>query len=136
MEQHNHHLQAKYKKIAENEVKYELINCEDAEYVFVAYGSSSRIAQKAVQMARKKGIKVGLLRLITLFPFPTVQLQELCKKGVKGFLAVEMSAGQMVEDVQLAVNGCAKVAHYGRLGGVVHTPEEVENALEKIIIGG
>jgi len=136
MEKHNHHLQAKYKLITENEVRFELIGCEDAEYMFVAYGSSARIAQKAMQMARKKGIKVGLLRLITLFPFPTKQIQTLCDQGIKGFLAVEMSAGQMVEDVQLSVNGRAKVAHYGRFGGIVHSPEEVELALEQILIGG
>jgi 2-oxoglutarate ferredoxin oxidoreductase subunit alpha len=136
MELHNHHLQEKYKLISENEVRFEALNCEDADYVFVAYGSSARIAQKAVQIAREKGIKAGLFRLISLFPFPTAELQKLCKQGVKGFLAVEMSAGQMVEDVQLAVKGCAKVAHYGRFGGIVHTPEEVEKALEQIIIGG
>jgi len=136
MEKHNHDLQAKYKRIMEQEVRFELFNCEDAEYVYVAYGSSARIAQKSVQLARKKGVKVGLLRLITLFPFPVKQIQLLCDQGVKGFLAVEMSAGQMVEDVQLAVLGRAKVSHYGRFGGIVHSPEEVENALEQIIIGG
>lgn len=135
MEEHNLHLQRKYKTIAENEVRYELIDCEDAEYIIVAYGSSARISQKAVQMARKKGIKVGLFRLITLFPFPAKQMQDLCKKGVKGWLAVEMSAGQMVEDVMLSVKGCAKVDHFGRFGGIVHTPEEVLHALEEKIIG-
>ncbi len=135
MEEHNHHLQAKYRTIEENEVRYELINCDDAEYIFVAYGSSARIAQKAVQLARAKGIKAGLFRLITLFPFPAKPMVELCKKGVKGWLAVEMSAGQMVEDVRLSVNGCAKVEHFGRYGGIVHSPEEVLNALEVKIIG-
>ena len=136
MERHNQHLQEKYKLISENEIRFEALHCEDAEYVFVAYGSSARIAQKAVEMARKKGIKAGLFRLITLFPFPTKELQKLCKTGVKGFLAVELSAGQMVEDVQLAVRGCAKVDHFGRFGGVIHTPEEVEKAMEQKIIGG
>ncbi len=136
MEAHNLKLQAKYKTIRENEVRYEAINCDDAEYILVAYGSSARIAQKTVQLARQKGLKVGLFRLITLYPFPSVDMQELCKQGVKGFLAVEMSSGQMVEDVMLAVKGCAKVAHFGRFGGVVHTPEEVLNALEQKIIGG
>lgn len=134
MEEHNHHLQAKYKTISENEVRYELIDCDDAEYIFVAYGSSARIAQKAVQLARAKGIKAGLFRLISLYPFPGKEMAELCKKGVKGWLAVEMSAGQMVEDVMLSVKGCAKVEHYGRYGGIVHSPEEVLHAMEEKII--
>lgn len=121
--------------IAENEVRYEMIDCDDAEYIFVAYGSSARIAQKAVQLARAKGIKAGLFRLITLFPFPGKEMAALCKKGVKGWLAVEMSAGQMVEDVMLSVKGCAKVAHFGRYGGIVHSPEEVLHAMEEKIIG-
>mgnify|MGYP001627472223 FL=1 len=136
MEEHNKHLQAKYKVIEENEVRFEAIQCEDAEYILVAYGSSARIAQKSVQLARSKGIKAGLLRLITLFPFPSKALQTYCKNGVKGWLAVEMSAGQMVEDVMLAVKGCAKVEHFGRFGGVIHTPEEVLHALEEKVIGG
>ncbi len=135
MEEHNHHLQRKYAEIAKNEVRYETIQCDDAEYIIVAYGSSARVAQKTVQLAREKGIKLGLFRLITLFPFPTKQIEEFCKKGVKGWMAVEMSAGQMVEDVKLAVKGCAKVEHFGRFGGIVHTPEEVLEALEEKIIG-
>lgn len=135
MEAHNRHLQAKYKEIQEKEVRFELINCEDAEYIFVAYGSSARIAQKSVQLARAKGIKAGLLRLITLFPFPSKQIQELCDKGAKGFLAVELSCGQMIEDVRLSVNGRVKAEHYGHVGGIIHTPEEVLEAMEKQIIG-
>ena len=131
----NHKLIAKYKTIEETEVRYELINCDDAEYVFVAYGSSSRICQKAVEIARQKGIKVGLLRPITLFPYPTKVIQSLAEK-VKGFLAVEMSAGQMVEDVRLAVCGKVPVEHYGRLGGMIPTPNEVVKALEEKIIKG
>jgi len=125
----------KYKTITENEVRYETIQCDDAEYVFVAYGSSSRICQKAIDLARQKGIKVGLLRPITLFPYPTKVIQEMTKH-VKGFLAVEMSAGQMVEDVRLAVNGKVPVEHYGRLGGMIPTPNEVVKALEEKIIKG
>ncbi len=114
-----------------------MIDCDDAEYIFVAYGSSARIAQKAVKLARAKGLKVGLFRLITLFPFPSKQIHEMCGKGIKGFLAVEMSAGQMVEDVLLAVKGCSKVEHFGRYGGIIHTPpEEVLEAMEQKIIGG
>ncbi len=136
LERHNHHLQAKYREMEEKETRYEMLHCDDAEYIFVAYGSSARIAQKSIQLAREKGIKVGLLRPITLWPFPKKQIDELTKKGIKGFLTVEMSAGQMIEDVKLVVEGRTKVAHFGRYGGVIHSPEEVLNALEQQIIGG
>jgi 2-oxoglutarate ferredoxin oxidoreductase subunit alpha len=134
-ERHNHHLQAKYKLIEENEVRFENFQTEDAEYLYVAYGSSARIAQKSVQLARAKGIKVGLLRLISLFPFPKAEVARLSGK-VKAMLAVEMSAGQMVEDVRLAVAGKVPVEHYGRMGGMVPSPEEVEQALENNFIKG
>lgn len=132
-EDFNHKLVAKYDTIKEKEVRYEMINCEDADYIIVAYGSSSRISQKAVTICREKGLKVGLLRPITLFPYPTKIIQDLATR-VKGFLAVEMSAGQMVEDVRLAVNGKVPVEHYGRFGGMIPTPNEVVNALEEKII--
>ena len=134
-EKHNIHLQEKYRIIEENEVRFEKFQCEDAEFLYVAYGSSARITQKAVQIARAKGIKAGLLRLITLFPFPKKEVASLAGK-VKGMLAVEMSAGQMVEDVRLAVNGKVPVEHFGRMGGMVPSPEEVVTALEKRFIGG
>ncbi|MBU2553595.1 MAG: 3-methyl-2-oxobutanoate dehydrogenase subunit beta, partial [Bacteroidetes bacterium] len=136
MERHNWALQEKYKLIEENETRFELIGCDDAEYIIVAYGSSSRIAQKSIQLARKKGIKVGLLRLITLWPFPKKPIEEFVKNGIKGLLTVEMSAGQMIEDVKLVVEGRAKVEHFGRYGGVIHSPEEVLEALEQKLIGG
>ena len=126
----NQKLQKKYHDIEENEVRYEMLNCEDAEYICVAYGSTARICQKAIQLAREAGIKVGLLRPITLFPFPSKPISDLCKT-VKGFLSVEMSAGQMVEDVRLAVEGRVKVCHYGRMGGVVPTPDEILTALKE-----
>lgn len=134
-EQFNLKLQRKYKEIEEKEVRFEKIACEDADYLLVAYGSSSRICQKAVEIAREKGIKVGLLRLITLFPYPTKAIQSMLGQ-VKGILAVEMSAGQMVEDVRLAVEGKVKVQHYGRMGGVIPTPNEIVKALEEQIING
>lgn len=124
MEQHNYHLQEKYKEISEKEVRYELLDHEDADYLIIAYGSSARISQKAIKLARKKGIKVGLIRPITLFPFPSKIIADFATK-VKGMLAVELSAGQMVEDVRLAVEGKVKVEHYGRLGGAIHSPEDV-----------
>jgi 2-oxoglutarate ferredoxin oxidoreductase subunit alpha len=136
LEKHNFHLQDKYKTIEENEVRYELIDCDDADYVIIAYGSSSRISQKAIQLARKEGIKVGILRPITLWPFPKKPIDELVNKGVKGFLSVEMSAGQMVEDIRLTVRERTKVEHFGRYGGVIHSPEEVLEALKTKIIGG
>jgi len=134
-EKHNIHLQEKYRKIEETEVRFEKFNCEDAEYLYVAYGSSARIAQKAVQLARAKGIKAGLLRPITLFPFPKKEIAALANH-VKAMLAVELSAGQLVEDVRLAVNGKVPVEHFGRMGGMVHSPEEVVTALENRFIGG
>jgi len=133
MEKRNLRLQAKYKKMKENEVRFEEISCEDAEYLLVAYGSSARICQKTVQLAREKGIKVGLLRPITLYPYPTEYLQEIAGK-LKGILSVEMNAGQMIEDIRLAVSGKIHVEHYGRFGGMVHSPNEVLEALEEKII--
>jgi 2-oxoglutarate/2-oxoacid ferredoxin oxidoreductase subunit alpha len=135
MEHHNVELQKKYRLMEENEVRYEEVNCEDADYIFIAYGTSARICLKSIQLARAKGIKVGLLRPITLFPFPKKPVAAIAEK-VKGFLVVEMSAGQMVEDVRLAVEGRIKVEHFGRMGGIIHTPGEVVTALEKLIIGG
>ncbi len=130
----NHKLQAKYRAMEENDVRFEKINCDDADYLFVAYGSSARICQKAIEIARAKGIKVGLLRPITLFPYPTKQIQEMLGQ-VKGILSVEMSAGQMVEDVRLAVEGKVPVEHFGRYGGIIPTPDEVVEALEQNFLG-
>jgi 2-oxoglutarate ferredoxin oxidoreductase subunit alpha len=133
MEKHNQKLQAKYKKMEEEEVRFEELMCDDAEYIFVAYGSSARICSKALVLAREKGIKVGLLRPVTLFPFPKIKIAQLSQR-VKGILSVELSAGQMVEDIRLAVEGRIPVEHYGRYGGMVHSPSEVLEALEKIFI--
>ncbi len=134
-EQVNLRIQAKYKICEEKEVRFEEIRTEDAEYLFVAYGSSSRICQKAIDMARAEGIKVGLLRPITLWPFPTKRINELSKQ-VKGILSVEMSAGQMIEDIKLATECKVKVEHYGRYGGMIPSPAEVVKALKTQIIGG
>ena len=134
-EKHNLHLQDKYRKMEENECRFETFDTEDAEYLIVAYGSSARIAQKTVVLAREKGIKAGLLRPITLYPFPMKALADMVPQ-LKGILSVEMSAGQMVEDVKLAVECKVKVEHFGRYGGVIHSPEEVLEALEQKIIGG
>lgn len=133
MEQNNLRFQAKYKTIEENEVRYEAIQCEDAEYILVAFGSSARICLKAVETARQEGLKVGLIRPITLWPFPSKIISQLADR-VKGFLSVELNAGQMVEDIRLAVNGRTKVEHYGRMGGIVFSPDEVVEALKEKII--
>ncbi len=129
MEQNNLRFQAKYKQIEENEVRYEEILCDDAEYLLVAFGCSARICQKACEIARAEGIKLGLLRPITLWPFPTKAIAGYANK-VKAMLSVELNAGQMVEDVRLAVNGKVPVEHYGRLGGIVFTPDEIVNAVK------
>lgn len=133
MEAHVHKLSKKYAQMEEEDLRYETILCDDADYLIVAYGSSARIAQKAIELARAKGIKVGLLRPITLFPFPKKQLLDFTKQ-VKGILAVEMSMGQMVEDVRLSVEHKVPVEHFGRTGGIIHTPEEILEALEQKII--
>ncbi|MBT8298540.1 MAG: 3-methyl-2-oxobutanoate dehydrogenase subunit VorB [Maribacter sp.] len=123
-------LQKKYEQMENEDLRYEKILCDDAEYLIVAYGSSARIAQKAIQLGREKGIKVGLLRPITLFPFPKQQLLKLADQ-VKGILSVELSTGQMVEDVNLSVQHKVPVSHFGRTGGIIHTPEEILEALEQ-----
>lgn len=132
-EVHNQKLQAKYREIEKNEVRYEEFQTDDAEYLFVAYGTSARVCQKALQLARDAGIKAGLLRPITLYPFPKKRINELAGQ-MKHIITVEMSAGQMVEDVKLAVNGKTEVSHFGRMGGVITTPEEVlENLKSKML---
>jgi len=133
MEARVHRLMKKYEQMEKEDLRYEKIKCDDAEYLFVAYGSSARIAQKAVELGREKGIKVGLLRPITLFPYPKKQLFDLADQ-VKGMLSVELNAGQMVEDVRLSVEHKVPVEHFGRTGGIIHTPEEVLEALEQKII--
>ena len=133
MEARVHKLMKKYERMEKEDLRFEKIQCDDAEYLIVAYGSSARIAQKAVELGREKGIKIGLIRPITLFPFPKQQLFELADQ-VKGVLSVEMNAGQMVEDVRLSVQHKVPVEHFGRTGGVIHTPEEILEALEQKII--
>jgi 2-oxoglutarate ferredoxin oxidoreductase subunit alpha len=127
-EKFNQRLQAKYDLVRRNEVRYHEYQTEDADYVVVGFGTAGRVAQTAVKQARALGLKVGLLRPVTLFPFPERRIAELAQRA-RGFLVVEMNAGQMVEDVRLAVDGKAPVAFYGRMGGVVPLPDEV---LEKV----
>lgn len=131
-EEHNRKLQEKYRRIEASEVRYEEFQCEDAEVILVAYGTSARICQKAVDQARAEGIKLGLLRPITLFPFP-IEVFEKYASSVKGFLSVEMSAGQMVEDIRLVVEGRTKVAFYGRMGGIVPSTEEIIEHVKNLL---
>jgi 2-oxoglutarate ferredoxin oxidoreductase subunit alpha len=132
--EHNLKLRAKY-KLMQEDVMFEKIACDDAEFLLVAYGSSARICQKVVDVLRTHGKRVGLLRPQTLFPFPTEEIARLSRK-VKGIMAVELSAGQMVEDVKLAVNGRIPVYHYGMMGGKIHSPDDVQKAVEEKFLGG
>jgi 2-oxoglutarate ferredoxin oxidoreductase subunit alpha len=132
MEQINLMLQAKYRRISEREVRYELVHAEDAEYIIAAYGLVARIAHRAVELARERGIKAGLLRPITLWPFPETIVRELAGR-VQGILVTEMNAGQMVEDVRLAVEGRVPVQFHGRMGGIIPSPDEVVTALERLM---
>lgn len=127
MEKNNERFQRTYAEIARNEVRFKEYYTEDAEYLIVAFGTVGRIALKAIEDAREKGIKIGLLRPITLWPFPTDEIARLSKQ-VKGILTVELNAGQMIEDVRLAVAGRVEVRHFGRMGGMIPTPDEILQA--------
>lgn len=133
MEQNNLRFQKKYAEIEANEVRYEEYQTEDADYILVAFGSSARICNKTVQLARQQGIKAGILRPITLWPFPTKEIAKLADRA-KGFLVAELNAGQMIEDVRLAVNGKVPVEHYGRMGGMLFSPDEILQALKEKVI--
>lgn len=124
LEAHNLHLQDKLAHIRGCEVRYKEYWLDDADLVLVAYGTAGRIALSAIRQARAEGLRVGLLRPVTLYPFPTERLARLAKQA-QAFLVVEMSAGQMLEDVRLAVEGRAPVRFYGRMGGAVPMPDEI-----------
>ena len=125
----------RYDEIRKKHQRAELMMCDDAEIVVVAFGAASRIARTAVRDARAQGIKAGLLRPITLWPYPVDAINELCEGDARAFLSVELNMGQMVDDVRLAVNGRASVDFYGRTGGVLPTPEEVLEAIKKVAAG-
>ncbi|MDD5459062.1 MAG: 3-methyl-2-oxobutanoate dehydrogenase subunit VorB [Phycisphaerae bacterium] len=130
LENLNYKLQDKYALIAEKETRFETFGLEDAEIVLVAYGAMARAVRSAAKKAREKGIKAGWIRPITLYPFPTEIIRSTAEK-TKKFLTVEMSCGQMVEDVRLAVNGIVPVEFYGRTGGGVPTVEQILEQIEK-----
>ena len=134
MELRNQHLQKKYATIKEKEVRYETIQLDnEADIMIVAFGSAARIAEKAIEIAREQGIKAGLFRPITLWPFPEKEIAQAVH-GKRGVLVVEINAGQMIEDVRLAVNGEVTVEHFGRLGGIVPEPEEIVNAIKEKLL--
>ena len=132
LEEHNNRLQEKFGRMKESELLYEEIMIDDAELVIAAYGTSARIVKSAVTNVRKEGIKAGMIRPITLWPFPEKPISAVSERA-KSFLVVEMSAGQMIEDVRLAVEGRAPVHFYGRTGGEVPSVSEIENKIREII---
>lgn len=123
-EEHNWKLQRKFKRIEQHEARYETYLTEDAEMIVVAYGTGARIAKGAIRRLRQENLKVGMIRPITLWPFPTDALREMAKT-VNNFFVFEMSAGQMVDDVRLALDGRGRVHFYGRPGGVLPMPVEL-----------
>lgn len=132
MEQHNLKLQAKYARITENEIRVEVYNCENADIILTAFGTTARIVKNVIRMAEKEGIRVGFIRPITLWPFPEKAFKQYAEVP-KAFLSVEMNAGQMVEDVRLSVNGKRPVHFYGRMGGMVPTPNEILDKVKEIL---
>lgn len=124
----------KYELIKEKETRFEAYNCEDADIIVTAYGTTARIVKSVIDMAAEKGVKVGLIRPITIWPFPYAPIAEYADKNhVKAFLTVEMSMGQMVEDIRLGVNGKKPVHFYGRTGGMVPTPDDILAEILKIV---
>jgi len=132
LEEHNKLLQMKYNRIKSKETRFESVYTEDSDLIIVAYGTTSRIVRAAISQARRERMHVGMLRPITLWPFPEVQIHKLTKKA-KAFLVVEMSAGQMVEDVRLSVLGEKPIHFYGRAGGGVPTEEVVLDTIRNIL---
>lgn len=129
----NVRLQKKYSVIERNEVRYEQINTEDAEYIIVAYGSVARIAESAVLLAREYNLNVGIFRPISLWPFPYKALSSLAtRKNVKAFICTEMSAGQMVEDVRLAVNGAKPVKFFGKSASIIASPKDIVEFVQSV----
>ena len=124
-------LMRKYREIEKNEVRYRMGDTDDADIVVVAFGTAGRIAQSAVKMARQEGIKVGLFRPISLYPYPYAEIREMIQDK-KAILVVEMNGGQMLEDVKLAVQDRLPISFYGRMGGMVPLPDEIFDEIRKI----
>lgn len=137
LENHIEDIFNKYDEIKEKEVRVEEYNCQDAEIIIAAYGTTSRIVKSVIQDAKKEGIKVGMIRPITIWPFPEKSFAKWAsEEHVKSFLTVEMSMGQMVEDVRLSVNGVKPVHFYGRTGGMVPTPNGILDKIKELVKGG
>lgn len=134
LENHNIKLQAKYKEMEEKEVRVESSDLEDADIVIAAYGTTSRIAKNAISQLKKEGYKVGMIRPITLWPYPYNEFKKINPK-CKGILTVEMNTGQMTDDVKIAVEGKFPVHFYGRTGGMVPTPDEIIKKVKEIYGG-
>ncbi len=129
LEQHNFQLQRKYQQIKNNETKYEMINMENPKYVIVAYGTMSRICRSAIETLKEEGIEVGMIRPISLWPYPKAAFNEI-PEGVKGILCAEMSMGQMLDDVMISDKGRHEIGFFGRVGGMVPEPEEIVDAIK------
>jgi len=128
LEKHNFHLQEKYNLIAKNETKFEMVNMKDPDYVIVAYGTMARICRSAIEDLAEKGINVGMIRPITLMPYPKAAFAEI-PENIKGILCCELSMGQMLDDVLISNKGKHKVGFFGRAGGMVPDPDEIVDAI-------
>lgn len=132
LEEHNRKLQQKYREVEKNECRVEVFNCEDADVIVAAFGTVARIVKNVIKMAEREGIKVGLIRPVTLWPFPVEAFIKYAQVP-RAFLTVELNAGQMLEDVKLALNGANKVYFYGRMGGMIPAQKEILDEIKKIM---
>ena len=132
LEAHNAKLQAKYRAMEQNEVRYESYQMEDAEIVLTAYGTTARIARSAIMNLRNQGLKVGMLRPISLFPFPYAPFENL-PASVRHVLVVEMSCGQLIDDIKIGVGRAVPISFHGRVGGMCPTVEEIEEKIKSVI---
>lgn len=132
LEEHNRHLKKKYETITENEVRFEEDGTEDADLVIAAFGTTSRMVKSAIEQLRADGYKIGLIRPITLWPFPFAPFKKL-PDSVKGILTVEMNTGQMIDDVRIAVEGKMPVFHYGRYGGMIPVVEDIVEETKRVL---
>lgn len=132
MEQRNIHLQEKYQEIKDKETRCERVGVDGAEYLFVAFGSTSRICENALDLCSEQGIRAGLFRPITLWPFPERELREAAE-GKKGIIVAEINAGQMIDDVRMALGNALPIVHAGRMGGIIPEPQEMVEAMKQLI---
>jgi 2-oxoglutarate ferredoxin oxidoreductase subunit alpha len=131
LEEHNQKLHAKYQAMIDHEQRYELVDCDDAEVIIVAYGTMARICRSTMQLLRAEGIKVGMIRPITIWPFPTKAFEAI-PSSTKALLCAELSMGQMLDDVKIANNGRLPIQFFGRSGGMVPNPDEIADVIRKM----